>query len=64
VGDGHGYGVRDSRAGHRHTLKRFQPVEHRTEFNREVSGVRFYNDSKGTNVDSTIQAVRAMIGPR
>jgi UDP-N-acetylmuramoylalanine--D-glutamate ligase len=47
----------------RHTLKRFQPVEHRTEFTREVSGVRFYNDSKGTNVDSTIQAVRAMDRP-
>ena len=47
----------------RHTLKRFQPVEHRNEFTREVSGVRFYNDSKGTNVDSTISAVRAMDRP-
>ncbi len=47
----------------RHTLKRFQPVEHRTEFTREVSGVRFYNDSKATNIDSTIQAVRAMDRP-
>ncbi len=47
----------------RHTLKRFQTGEHRTEFTREVSGVRFYNDSKGTNIDSTIQAVRAMDRP-
>ncbi|MGI6239894.1 MAG: UDP-N-acetylmuramoyl-L-alanine--D-glutamate ligase, partial [Christensenellales bacterium] len=47
----------------RHTLRRFRPVEHRCEFTREVSGVRFYNDSKGTNVDSTIQAVRAMDRP-
>ncbi|MBQ4089726.1 MAG: UDP-N-acetylmuramoyl-L-alanine--D-glutamate ligase [Clostridia bacterium] len=45
------------------TLRRFQSVEHRIEFTREVSGVKFYNDSKGTNVDSTIQAVRAMDRP-
>lgn len=42
------------------TLIRFEGVEHRIEFTRELDGVRFYNDSKGTNVDSTIQAVRAM----
>ena len=47
----------------RMTLKRFQSVEHRIEFTRELSGVKFYNDSKGTNVDSTIQAVRAMDRP-
>jgi UDP-N-acetylmuramoylalanine--D-glutamate ligase len=47
----------------RHTLRRFQAVEHRTEFVREVGGVRFYNDSKGTNVESAIQAVRAMERP-
>jgi len=45
------------------TLRRFTSVEHRIEFTREVSGVKFYNDSKGTNVDSTIQAVRAMDRP-
>ncbi len=44
----------------RHTLRTFQGVEHRIEFVRELDGVRFINDSKGTNVDSTIQAVRAM----
>ena len=44
----------------RHTLRTFKGVEHRIEFVREVKGVRFINDSKGTNVDSTIQAVRAM----
>ena len=47
----------------KNTLKSFQSVEHRIEFTREVSGVKFYNDSKGTNVDSTIQAVRAMDRP-
>lgn len=47
----------------RHTMKTFHGVEHRIEFVRELDGVRFINDSKGTNVDSTIQAVRAMKQP-
>lgn len=47
----------------RNTLKSFQSVEHRIEFTREAGGIKFYNDSKGTNVDSTIQAVRAMDRP-
>ena len=47
----------------RHTLRTFKGVEHRIEFVRELDGIRFINDSKGTNVDSTIQAVRAMNRP-
>lgn len=47
----------------RNTLRHFEGVEHRIEFTREISGVKFWNDSKGTNVDSTIQAVRAMDRP-
>jgi UDP-N-acetylmuramoylalanine--D-glutamate ligase len=47
----------------RHTLRSFKGVEHRIEFVRELDGVRFINDSKGTNVDSSIQAVRAMNRP-
>ncbi len=43
--------------------KAFQPVEHRIEFVREREGVRYYNDSKGTNVDAAVQALRAMPGP-
>jgi len=43
--------------------KKFKPVEHRIEFVRERSGVKYYNDSKGTNVDAAIQALRAMPGP-
>ena len=43
--------------------KKFKPVEHRIGFVRERSGVRYYNDSKGTNVDAAIQALRAMPGP-
>lgn len=47
----------------RHTLVTFEGVEHRIEFVRELDGVRFINDSKGTNVDSSIWAVRAMDRP-
>lgn len=43
--------------------RHFKPVEHRIEFVRERSGVRYYNDSKGTNVDAAVQALRAMPGP-
>ena len=39
---------------------KFQAVEHRIEFVKEVKGVRYYNDSKGTNPDASIQAVLAM----
>ena len=44
-------------------VKEFKPVEHRIEFVRERCGVRYYNDSKGTNPDAAIQALRAMPGP-
>lgn len=45
------------------SLKSFQGVEHRIEWAGEFKGVRFYNDSKGTNPDSTIKAIEAMQGP-
>lgn len=44
-------------------IENFHPVEHRIEFVRERTGVRYYNDSKGTNPDAAIQALRAMPGP-
>ena len=47
----------------RRTLKKFTAVEHRIEFSGEKNGVRFYNDSKGTNPDAAIQAIRAMVRP-
>lgn len=42
------------------TLREFQGVEHRLEFAGEVNGVRFVNDSKGTNPDASIKALEAM----
>ncbi len=44
----------------RHTLRTFEGVEHRIEFVRSLDGVTYINDSKGTNVDSTIKAVQTM----
>ena len=44
-------------------LKKFKAVEHRIEYVTEKRGVRFYNDSKGTNPDAAIQGIRAMNRP-
>ncbi len=44
----------------RDTVYAFKGVEHRIEFVREVRDVRYYNDSKGTNPDAAIKAIKAM----
>ena len=44
-------------------LRTFTAVEHRIEFVLERAGVKYYNDSKGTNPDAAIQAINAMPGP-
>lgn len=44
-------------------LKKFVAVEHRIEYVTEKRGVKFYNDSKGTNPDAAIQGIRAMNRP-
>jgi len=44
----------------RHTLRTFRGVEHRIETVRTVDGVKYINDSKGTNPDSTVKAVETM----
>lgn len=41
------------------TLETFEGLPHRTQFVREREGVRFYDDSKGTNVDA---AVKSLLG--
>ncbi len=43
----------------RRAVGAFQAVEHRLEFVREIAGVRYYNDSKATNVDATVKALEA-----
>lgn len=44
-------------------LNRFEGLEHRLEFVREVKGVRFYNDSKGTNVGSVVKSLQSFSEP-
>jgi UDP-N-acetylmuramoylalanine--D-glutamate ligase len=43
----------------RQMIRKFKGVEHRIEFVAEIDGVKFYNDSKATNVDSTIKSLEA-----
>jgi len=47
----------------REALYTFKPVEHRIEYTATKNGVKYYNDSKGTNPDASIQAVKAMNAP-
>ncbi len=47
----------------RNIMRAFKGVEHRIEYTRTYQGVVFYNDSKGTNPESTIKAVEAMKQP-
>src|SRR5258706_1718436 len=43
-------------------VRSFAGVEHRLEFVAEISGVRYFNDSKATNVDATLKALDAFAG--
>ena len=43
-------------------VRSFTGVEHRLEFVAEHNGVRYYNDSKATNVDATFKALDAFPG--
>ncbi len=47
----------------RETLREFKGVEHRIEFVRELNGVKYYNDSKATNVDSVYYALGSFKEP-
>lgn len=47
----------------RKAIREFNAVEHRIEYVREFEGVKYYNDSKGTNTDAAIKAVEAMVSP-
>ena len=43
-------------------VRSFSGVEHRLEFVAEIGGVRYYNDSKATNVDAALKALDAFPG--
>ncbi|MBP5561081.1 MAG: UDP-N-acetylmuramoyl-L-alanine--D-glutamate ligase [Muribaculaceae bacterium] len=47
----------------RRALASFEAVEHRLEFVRTLDGVRYVNDSKATNVNSTWYALESMTTP-
>jgi len=42
-----------------HVLRHFPGLEHRLEFAGEKDGVRFFNDSKGTNVGAVIRSLES-----
>ena len=41
-------------------VKAFKGVEHRIEYCGLVDGVKYYNDSKGTNTDASVTAIKAI----
>jgi len=41
----------------------FKKPSHRIEFVREVNGISYYDDSKGTNIDAVMKAVEALKQP-
>lgn len=43
--------------------KTFVSIEHRLEFVNEINGVKIYNDSKATNVDSAVKAIKSFSEP-
>ena len=51
------YGVENSII--EEAISSFKGVEHRIEFVREIDHVKYYNDSKGTNTDATVTALKA-----
>ncbi|HVO93696.1 MAG TPA: UDP-N-acetylmuramoyl-L-alanine--D-glutamate ligase, partial [Terriglobales bacterium] len=44
-------------------LQDFAGLEHRLEFIREKDGVRYYNDSKGTNVGAVVKSLASFSAP-
>ncbi|MGB5234336.1 MAG: UDP-N-acetylmuramoyl-L-alanine--D-glutamate ligase [Candidatus Macondimonas sp.] len=51
------------RAAALQALRQFRGLPHRTQLIAEVGGVRFIDDSKGTNVGATVAALRGVPGP-
>ena len=61
VGAGHAAGIEVDRMAD--TVRNFKAVEHRLEPIATFDGVRWYNDSKATNPDSTYKALAAFSEP-
>ncbi|MEK6589454.1 MAG: UDP-N-acetylmuramoyl-L-alanine--D-glutamate ligase [Nitrospinota bacterium] len=47
----------------RDAISGFRGLNHRMEFVREIQGVKFINDSKGTNVGATVKSLQSFNGP-
>lgn len=47
----------------RKVIREFEAVEHRIEYVTEKGGIKYYNDSKGTNPDAAIRGIQAMDRP-
>lgn len=47
----------------RDSLREFPGLEHRLEFVREIDGVRYFNDSKGTNVGAVVKSLEGFKDP-
>ncbi len=45
------------------TLESFPGLKHRSEWVADIAGVRYIDDSKGTNVGATVAAVSGLTGP-
>ena len=52
-----------SRRAIQRTLEEFPGLEHRLEFVREKDGVRYFNDSKGTNVGAVVKSLASFPTP-
>ena len=47
----------------REVISEFSGIPHRMEFVREIEGIKFINDSKGTNVGATIKSIESFNEP-
>jgi UDP-N-acetylmuramoylalanine--D-glutamate ligase len=47
----------------RRAIVRFEGLEHRLELVAEIGGVRYFNDSKGTNVGAVIRSLESFVVP-
>ena len=46
-----------------YAVEHFKGLPHRLEFLQEVNKIKFYNDSKATNVSSVVRALEALTPP-